>query len=191
MRVHGHNGSQGPSWLLAIVIFAGLILLLQLFRDASPGGRPLAQQFAANRPEPGSARLELPPLPSSVGNLARTAAARIGSGGTGAALTPVAQDGTLQVEITGIRQVAEGLQISGVVRNLGQQPLPVSLAAFQFTDGTGTVYAAENAAATTLAPGQRAPLDLTLPVQDARQLTLDVQREGQPPIHMILIQEPA
>ena len=190
MRVHGHNGTQGPSWLLAVVIFVVLILLLQLFRDSSPGGRPLAQQFAASRPEPGGVGPELPPLPSSVGNLARTAAARIGSGGTGAALTPVAQGGSLQVEITGIRESGGGLQISGSVVNQSQQPLPVTLAAFQFTDGTGTVYAAENAAATTLAPGQRAPLDLTLPVQDARQLTLAVEQEGQPPIHMVLKQDP-
>jgi hypothetical protein len=102
----------------------------------------------------------------------------------------VAQNADLRIEISGIRRAPGGLRITGTATNSGQQPLPVSLAAFRFVDGTGTVYTAENAATTTLNPGQRAPLDLTLPIQDARQLTLDVQVKGAPPLHMVLIQAP-
>jgi hypothetical protein len=94
------------------------------------------------------------------------------------------------VEISGIRQAPGGLRITGTATNTGQRPLPVSLAGFRFVDGTGTVYTAENAAATTIDPGQRAPLDLTLPIRDARQLTLDVQVERAAPLHMVLVQTP-
>ncbi len=189
MRGYGKR-SQGPSWLFAVAIFVGLLVLLQIFGGAGSGARPLTQQFAAKPPESGSGQLPLPPLPSSVSDLARTAAARIGRGAVGAALTPVAQSADLRVEITGIRQAAGGLRITGAATNTGKRPLPVSLGAFRFVDGTGTVYAAESAAATTLDPGQRAPLDLTLPIRDARQLTLDVQVEGAPPLHMVLVQTP-
>lgn len=190
MRVYGHSRSRGPSWVLAIMIFLGLLVLLHLFQGASSGARPLTQQFAAKPPESGSGQWELPPLPSSVGSLARTAASRIQGGSTGPALTPVAQNADLRIEISGIRRAPGGLRITGTATNSGQQPLPVSLAAFRFVDGTGTVYTAENATTTTLDPGQRAPLDLTLPIQDARQLTLDVQVKGAPPLHMVLIQAP-
>ena len=122
--------------------------------------------------------------------MARTAAARIRTGSPGPALTPVAQGTDLRLEITGIRKTASGLRITGVATNVGAQQLPVTLAAFRFSDDTGTVYAPESAAATTLDPGQRAPLDLTLPVEDPRQLTLDVRLEGQPPLRMVLIHSP-
>ena len=190
MRVYGHSRSRGPSWVLAIVIFLGLLVLLQLFRGAGSGAKPLTQQFAAKPPEPGAGQWELPPLPSSVGDLARTAASRIHSGSTGPALTPVAQNPDLRIEINGIRQAPGGLRVMGSATNSGQRPLSISLADFRFADGTGTVYTAENAATTALEPGQRAPLDLTLPIQDARQLTLDVQVKGVPPLHMVLIQAP-
>ena len=189
MRGYGKQ-TQGPSWIFAVVIFAALLVFVQLFRNNMPAARPLEQQFAAKAPEPGAGQVELPALPSSVSDLARTAAARIDAGSTGQALTPVAEGGELRVEITGMRSAEGGLQVKGMATNIGQRPLPVSLAAFRFTDGTGTVYAPQNDASTTLAPGQRAPLDLTLPIQDPRQLTLDVQPEGGQVLRMVLIQTP-
>ncbi|CAA9216416.1 MAG: hypothetical protein AVDCRST_MAG26-332 [uncultured Chloroflexia bacterium] len=188
MRVFGHNRSQGPSWMVAIVIFVGLLLLLHLGRGGTGAGRPLEQHFAAGRPEPRQGQLTLPPLPSSVAGMARTAAARIAGGRGGPALTPVAEGSSLRVEITNIRRQAAGLQIKGLVANTGSQPLPVSLGEFRFTDGTGTVYTAESAASTLLQPGQRAPLDLTLPIANTGDLTLDVQVEGEAPLRMVLIQ---
>ena len=187
MRVFGDDQSQGPSLVLAIVIFVGLLLLLQLFRGSASTGTPLEQHFAASRPAPREGKLSLPPLPTGVVGLARTAAARIAGGQVGAALTPVAEGGSVRVEITSIRKQPDGLQIKGRVTNAGDQPLPVSLAAFHFRDETGTVYAAESAASTTLQPGQRAPLDMTLPIVDASELTLDVQLADEPPLRMVLI----
>lgn len=189
MRGYGKQ-TRGPSWIFAVGAFAALLILVQLFRNGMPTARPLQQQFAAKAPAAGSGQVELPALPSSVSELARTTAARIGAGSTGQALTAVAEGGELRVEISGIRNAEGGLQVKGMATNVGQRPLPVSLAAFRFTDGTGTVYAPQNDASTTLAPGQRAPLDLTLPIQDPRQLTLDVQPEGGQALHMVLIQTP-
>ena len=189
MRAFGQNRSQGPSVLVAIAIFVGLLLAVQLFRDRVPDDTSLVQQFAARRPDPAVDGQVLPPLPSSVAGLARTTIARIGRGSAAPALTPVAEQGSLRVEIASLRKVDAGLRITGRVTNIGQAPVAVSLAPFRFSDGAGTVYAADNAAATTLQPGQQAPLDLTLPIEAPRQLVLDVQLEGQPPIRMVLMQE--
>jgi hypothetical protein len=174
-----------------VVIFAGLLVALQLFRGRMPANRPLDQQFAARPPEPGAGQLALPPLPSSVADLARTARARIGAGGRGAALTPVAESSRLRVEIAGIKAVQGGLQITGRAINRSAEPLVLSLSAFRFTDGSGMVYASENDANTSLEPGQGVPLDLLLPITDPRQLILDVELAGETPLRMVLLQEPA
>ena len=188
MRVHGPGSSQGPSWLVAIVLFVALLVALQLFRGGGAGR--LEEQFAARPAPAGAGGIALPPLPDGVAGLARTAIARIGAGGVAQALTPVAQGSRLKVEITGIEQADAGLRIRGVATNIGQEPLALSLGAFRFTDGAGTVYAPSGDAATTLTPGQRVPLDLTLPVEDRRQLLLDVQLEGDTPLHLVLLQAP-
>jgi hypothetical protein len=191
MRAFGHNSSQGPSWVVAIVLFVGLLVLVQLFRGPTTTGRPLEEQFAAQRPQAGGSQIKLPPLPTGVANLARTAASRLRLGGAAQALTPVAENTSLRVEIASIRPTADGLKISGQVGNVGNAPLPISLAAFRFSDGSGVEYAAEGTQATTLAPGQSVPLDLQLPIKDAGQLTLAVQLEGQPPLQMVLLQAPS
>lgn len=191
MRSVGRR-SQGPSWITAVVIFAVLLVALQLFRSRVPAGRPLEQQFAARPPAPGagSGQLVLPPLPSSVAGLARTAVARIGAGSRAAALTPVAESARLRVEITAISAAKGGLQITGFAFNTSAAPLVLSLGAFRFTDGSGMVYAAENDAGTTLQPGQRVALDLVLPIADPSQLILDVELVDQAPLRMILLQDP-
>ncbi len=191
MRGFGHNRSQGPSWVVAIVIFLLLVLLLQLFRGRVPPSRPLEQQFAAGPPRPGMGRLVLPPLPSSVAGLARTAAARISTGDRAVALTPVAESSRLRVEITGIRAAEGGLRITGYATNTSAEALTLSLGAFRFTDGSGMVYASETDTGTSLQPGQRVPLDLLLPIMEPRQLILDLELAGEAPLRMVLLQEPS
>jgi hypothetical protein len=188
VRAYGPHRSQGPSWLVAIVIFAVLLIAVQMFRDRAPGTSALQEQFAAQPTPAGLSPIELPPLPEDIAGIARTALERLRAGAAAPALTPVAQSERLRVEIAGMEQVEAGLQITGSITNAGTDPLPVSLGAFQFTDGTGTTYAAQSDAATTLAPGQRAPLDLTLPIQHPDQLTLRVQLEAETPIEMVLLQ---
>ena len=191
MRGFGHNRSQGPSWVVAIVIFLLLVLLLQLGRGGMGAGRPLQQQFAASPPRAGTGRLVLPPLPSSVAGLARTAAARISSGGRAVALTPVAESSRLRVEITGIRAAEGGLRITGYATNTSAEALTLSLGAFRFTDGSGMVYASETDTATSLQSGQRVPRDLLLPIAEPRQLILDLELAGEAPLRMVLLQEPS
>ena len=190
MRVFGQPRSQGPSWIVAVFIFVALMAVVQLSRDSAPQGHPLEQHFAATPRPAGGGGLALPPLPTGIAGLARTIIARITGGSVGAALTPVAEGDELRIEIEGISEVAGGLRITGEIANIGTRPLPISLAAFRFTDGSGKVYAAQGDSSTMLAPGQRAPLDLTLPVKDLTQLTLEVQLEGGTPLRMILIQSP-
>lgn len=182
--------SQGPSWVTAVVIFAVLLVALQLFRSRMPANRSLEQTFAASPPAPGAGQLELPPLPSSVAELARTAAARIGAGNRAVPLTPVAESTRLRVEISGINAVNGGLHIAGFAVNTSAEPLVLSLSVFRFTDGSGMVYATENDAGTTLQPGQRVPLDLQLPVADPSQLILDVELPNDAPLRMVLLQDP-
>jgi hypothetical protein len=190
MHVYGKR-SQGPSWMTAVVIFVLLLITLQVFRGRTSTNRPLEQQFAASPPEPGTGRLVLPPLPSSVAGLARTAAARISAGSRASPLTPVAESSRLRVEITGLETATGGLHITGFAANIGAEPFVLSLGAFRFTDGSGMVYATENDAGTSLEPGTRVPLDLMLPIADPRELILDVELAGDAPLRMVLLQEPA
>lgn len=187
MRAYGRQ-SQGPSWITALLIFLGLLVVLQFFR--APSGRRLEEQFAARPPAQGAAGLALPPLPSRVAGLARTAVARLGAGQASQALTSVAQSPRVRVDVDAIKPVTGGLQISGAATNTGSEPLPVSLEAFRFTDAAGIVYVAEGATQTILQPGQRVPLDLTLPIAEPGQLILNVVLPGEPPLQMILLQTP-
>jgi hypothetical protein len=125
-----------------------------------------------------------------VAGLARTAIARLGAGNRAAALTPVATSSRLRVEITGIKAADGGLHITGYAFNTSAEPLVLSLGAFKFTDGSGMVYAAENDAGTSLQPGQRVPLDLLLPIADPSRLVLDLELADEPPLRMVLLQDP-
>lgn len=173
---------------MAIVAFLVLIAVVQLF-GAGGGGNTLSDRFADGRTVPGLAPgLSLPPLPTSISELARTAVARLAGGQQAPALTPVAQNETLRVEITRLTPTEQGLRITGEVSNIGKDAMVVSLSQFHFIDEQGTKYATENGAGTTLGPGQRAPLDLTLPLTQPRQLSLEVEVPGQPLLTMTLVQ---
>lgn len=186
MRVQG-KPARGPSWVVAIVAFMVLLVVLQAYRNQGRA-QPLTDRFASGRPSPASGGLSLPPLPSALAGLASTAVARLAGGHAVAALTPVAQNAALRVEIAPLEPVAQGLRIKGQALNVGTNALQLSLGNFRFVDDRGTVYTTENSAATTLTPGQRVPLDLTLPITQTQQLSLEVEMEGQPKINMILLQ---
>ncbi len=184
MRLHGKRGG-GPGLMLGIVGFVVLVLAVQWSRGSN--ARPLTEQFAAG-PAPSGPALSVPALPTGIAGLARSAVARLAGGNTAPALTPLAQAGSLQVVITELAPGAQGLHIAGEAINTGTAPLLVSLKDFRFTDDTGTTYAAEQGAATTLAPGQRTPLDLSLPLTNPKQLTLEVTLANQPKLAMVLLQ---
>jgi hypothetical protein len=89
-------------------------------------------------------------------------------------LTPLADNGSLSISITSMSQVRGGLQVRGVVRNIGGKPLIVPLEAFRFCDQTGTIYAVPGETKATLQPGQSTELDLTLPISKPHSLVLTV-----------------
>lgn len=187
MRVYGKR-SQGPSWVMGVIAFIVVLLLVQAYRNRSTA-RPLSEHFAAAPPSASTTGINLPPLPPNIAGLARTALARLAGGQAAAALTPVAQNAAIQVTITGLAPSGQGLHISGEIKNVSAAALPISLSAFHFTDEQGTQYAASGGGSTMVAPGQRVPLDMTLPIPQPHQLTLRVELPQQPPLTMVLIQD--
>jgi hypothetical protein len=177
-----HSSRGGPSWVLALVIFVALVLLMR-FVGGQQQGR-LVEQFA---PTSGGGSIQLPPVPTEVIAFARTATARIMGGFATRPLAQEAGNGSLHVRIDELQPVDGGLRISGSVANIGAAPLDVSLDAFRFTDAAGTVYAAPAGTSASLAPGQNAPLEITLPVQNPAQLKLDVALPDQPPLELVLL----
>jgi len=179
------SAGGGPSWALAIVIFVVLIVVVRIVGGQQPGR--LQEHFT---PAPGSGGgVQLPPVPTEVVAFARTATARIFGGLATRPLAQEADNGSLRVRIDELRPVDAGLRITGTVANIGAAPLDVSLEAFRFTDANGTVYAAPAGTAASIAPGQDAPLEITLPVQNPAQLKLDVALPSLPPLELVLLND--
>jgi hypothetical protein len=134
----------------------------------------------------------MPPVPTDLAGLARSAASRLFAGESGRALENAAQNESLRVEIEALEPQDGQLRVRGGVANIGDSPLDVSLDAFQFIDETGTTYASDGSTPATLQPGQRVPLDIMLPIGPPRLLQLRVTQPGLAPIDMTLINaEPA
>lgn len=185
MRAFGDAPKRWPPWVTATLIFVVLIAIVQIVGRTQP--QQLQQTFAAAPPDANAGELPLPPVPTDLVGLARTAAARLSAGQAGAPLTPAGQNETLQVQLDSIRPEGESLRLTGTVSNIGSAPVTVSLDSFKFVDGSGTSYASSGSPATTLEPGQQAPLDITLPINNPSQLTLQVQPPGQGSFEMALI----
>lgn len=189
MRAFGDTSKHWPPWLIATLIFVLLIAVVQLAGRTQP--QRLQQTFAAAPPEANAGQIALPPVPTNLVGLARTAAARIGAGQSSQPLTRSGQSETLRVQIDSITPDGENLRLTGNVANIGSAPVAVSLDSFKFIDGSGTSYASSGSPATTLEPRQQAPLDLRLPIKDPTQLRLDVEQPGQTKIELVLINSEA
>lgn len=191
MRVQGNQENHLGNWIIALLIFLGIIVVMQMIERRSPAQEQLLQQqFAASPPPADAGQIELPPIPTNMIALARTTTARLFNGQAGAPLNSVAQNETLRVEIANIQSEGANLRLSGTITNIGRAPTTVSLDAFKFTDASGTVYASSNGPTTTLEPGQEAPLDLTLPIADRTALKLEVEQQGQSKIELQLVNTP-
>jgi len=62
----------------------------------------------------------------------------------------------------------------------------VPAAALLFRDGTGQVYGG-GAGSATLAPGQSAAIDMTVPIPEGSGLTLILSLPPDPPLEMVLL----
>lgn len=185
MRAFGDAPKRWPPWVTATLIFVVLIALVQIVGRTQP--QQLQQTFAAGPPDPDAGQITLPPVPTGLVELARTAAARISAGQAGTPLTQAGQNETLQVRIDSITPEGENLRLAGSVTNIGSAPIAISLDSFKFVDGGGTSYASSGSPATTLEPRQQAPLDITLPINNPAQLTLNVEPPGQGSFELVLI----
>ncbi len=169
----------GPSPLVwGLIIGIGLILLVSARACSPDSSQVLRSRFAeAGATQVAGEALGTPvlPLPEAVQSLGSSAIAKLRGGEPVAPLTPVASDATLKVDIGTLQQVSGGLQVKGVVTNVGTVPLRVPLSAFRFTDQSGTVYASQGDAAATLPPKGSTNLDLTLPIKDPTTLQLVVE----------------
>lgn len=191
MRVQGNQENHLGNWIIALLIFLGIVVVMQMIERRSPAQEQLLQQqFAASPPAADAGQIQLPPIPTNMIALARTTTARLLNGQAGAPLNSVAQNETLRVEIANIQGEGGNLRLSGTITNIGRAPTTVSLDAFKFTDASGTVYASSGGPTTTLEPGQNAPLDLTLPIADRTALKLEVEQPDQSKIELQLVNTP-
>jgi hypothetical protein len=191
MRVYGNSQNRWANWLTALLIFLGIVTVIQIIERRSPSQEQrLQQRFAASPPALDAGKIELPPIPTDMIALARTTTARLFSGQAGAPLNTVAQNEALRVEISSIKSEGENLRLSGMISNTSTASITVSLDAFKFTDAAGTVYASSGGPTSTLEPGQQAPLDLTLPIANPSALRLQVEQPNQSPIELQLINTP-
>lgn len=189
MRAFGNQPQRWPPWVTAILIFLVLIAVVQIVGRTQP--RQLQQTFAAAPPDANSGQIPLPPVPTDLVGLARTATARLRAGQAGAPLIREGQNESIRVRIDSITPEGENLRLVGSVANIGSAPVAVSLDSFKFIDGGGTTYASSGSPATTLEPRQEAPLDIQLPIKDPTQLKLDVEPPDQTTFELVLINTPA
>lgn len=191
MRVYGNQENHLGSWLTALLIFLGIIVMIQVIERRGPDQEQLLQQqFAASPPAADAGTIEIPPIPTDMIALARTTTARLFSGQAGAPLNTVAQNEILRVRIDSIKSEGETLRLSGIITNIGRAPTTVSLDAFKFSDASGTVYASSGGPTTTLEPGQEAPLDITLPIANPTALKLEIEQPDQSKIELQLVNTP-
>ena len=170
---------NGPSPIVwGLIIGIGLIFLVSA-RACTPDSKAvLRSRFAesgATQVAQQAAGTPIIPLPAPIQSVGETAVAKLQGGQAVVPEAAVASDTTLRVNITSLQQVDGGLQVKGQVTNVGKQPLRVPLAAFRFTDQSGTVYASQGDAAATLPPGGSTNLDLTLPIKDPSSLQMVVE----------------
>jgi hypothetical protein len=185
MRAFGNKPQRWPPWITATLIFLVLIAVIQIVGRTQP--QRLQQTFGAAPPDANAGQIPLPPVPTDLVGLARTATARMRAGLAGAPLTRQAQNESIRVQIDSITPEGESLRLAGGVTNISSAPVAISLDSFKFIDSSGTSYASSGSPATTLEPQQQAPLDITLPIKDPTLLKLEVAPTGQAMFELTLI----
>ncbi len=181
-----------PAW------FWGALLALALIGISMRGrftleNPALEEQFAprptiaGQAPSFGLPQLDFQNLPDEVRDTARNIQQQLGIGQSVPALTPVAQTQRLRVEMHNIRRTDIGVQLVGMVTNISNTDLDVPVSAFELRGSNGATYVAEGEASVRLAPGESAPLELTVPLPEGHGLMLAIALPPDPPIEQILI----
>lgn len=183
-----------PIWLGGIVL---ALILIFISTRGGAGNQALSQHFAPqptdpNAPSPAPLALpqvRLPGLPPDMQSTLTSIGARIAGGQSVPALTPVVSGPRIRVTIPQIKREGDRILVSGSVENLSDKPLAIPTNAFSFRDSAGVVYTTSGDSS-TLQPGQRVALNLSVSPPAERGLTLVVTLPPDPPLDQVLILEP-
>lgn len=182
----------GPFWLWGILL--ALVLIGISTRSRLPPDNVALQQHFARQPTaalplPGIQlpKLDIGHVPPEVRQAVESVQQQLGLGQSVPALTPVAQSPRVRVEIATLQQHADGLQIVGEVMNISSTEIDVPISAFELRDNLGATYVAGGGASVRLAPGERTPLDLTVPVPEGRGVLLTLTLPPDPPVTQVLL----
>lgn len=176
----------------------GAIVALILIGLSSRGGfgvanEALRQQFSAQptpavpAPDFEPPQLDIASLPPALQDAARELLASLKQGSAGRPVEPAVESASLRIEVRELRRTAAGLQIRGEVTNLSRRTLEVPISAFELRDSTGASYLAGGGASASLRPGQRTPLELTVPLPEGRGLLLITNLPPDQPVEQRLI----
>jgi hypothetical protein len=184
------SNRQRPIWLWGVLL--ALLLIVLSARGRFPTDNPALQQHFASQPAAANPSLALPQLdlsslPPEIQSVAQNVQRQLGMGQSVPALTPVAQNQRLRVEVSAVQLTADGVRISGTVTNISTTELQVPIQAFELRDSAGILYATSGNAQVRLAPGANTPLDLTIPMPAGRGLMLRLNFPPDPPIEQVLL----
>lgn len=182
-----------PIWVWGAIAGVLLIVISSRTHLLSPENPSLSQHFAAQpTPEGYDPSFELPQLdlaalPAELQARAADALGALSSGGAARPVEPVVESARLRVEVRELQPADGGMRVVGEVTNISQGDLQVPISAFELRDSTGASYVAGGGASATLRPGERTPLELTVPLPEGRGLLLVTSLPPDPPVEQRLI----
>jgi hypothetical protein len=190
------KGSQpGPIWIWGILL-ALLLILLSTRGRFTPEESALQQQFAPQPTVPGATpapalpQFDLEGVSPGVAETVQDLWQGLAGGGQMPALTPMAENKRLRVEVNAIQRQGNTVQLRGQITNISSAEVAVPLSAFILRDTRGTSYTAAAGRTVQLAPGESTPLDLTVPLPEDRGLTLMLNLPPDPAVEQILLVNP-
>jgi hypothetical protein len=194
------NDERIPSYLIFGLLLAVVMIGLSSVLSSRnlPANQGLVKQFVPQTPDPNVPtpapwqlpQVRLPDLPPEIRQTVDGAWQRFVRGDQTVALTPVATNQRVRVEITSVQRANDQVQIKGTVTNSGSQPLPISTASFSFRDSTGQTYSVSGSGSVNLAAGQSTVLELSVPVPPERGIVLILNLPPDPPLEQTLLLAP-
>lgn len=183
------NSSRGlPIWVWGALVALALIIISSRGQWA---GNPALSQHFAMQPTPASGvslpNLDIGSLAPGLQEQARSLAQKIGLGGSGAPIEPLATTPRLRVEVRELKPAGGDLRVLGSVTNTSSADVTVPISAFELRDSQGASYIAGGGASATLRPGESTPLDLSVPLPSGRGLMLITHLPPDPPAEQKLL----
>ncbi len=177
-------------------MLALLLILLSTRGRFTPEETALQQQFAPQPTVPGATsapalpQFDLKGVSPGVAETVQDLWQGLAGGGEIPALTPVAENERLRIEVNAIQRQGDTVQLRGQITNISSVEVAVPLSAFILRDTSGTSYTAAAGRTVQLVPGESTPLDLTVPLPEDRGLTLMLNLPPDPAVEQILLVNP-